>query len=128
MARNLVTVDLDWRINLAKKGDGELLADLISSAQDRKWLIRHEPLWDFLAAVVHGKVRLPRPRKLTWLAKDRRWQRERAVARAVHVQMKIDGKQRDKGAREYWTRKYCVAYGTTPAAVAAYKHTAKRRR
>src|SRR5262249_34995414 len=108
-----------------KQGDGGLLAELLSRKEEREWLLRHEFLWNFLAAVVSGKVRLPPLRKLTWLGKDRRHWREEAGLRAVEARL---GQRRDKNKRTYWTDQFCEVYDTTPERVAAHKQTSLRRR
>src|SRR5258708_19633220 len=60
MADNLAEDDLKWRIDLARKGDGELLAELLSEI-----LSRNEPvppnLCEFLVGGVAGKIILKPP-------------------------------------------------------------------
>ena len=124
---DIMNVDLEWRIDLAKKGDGEPLAELLRSERRRDELLRSKPradfLWDFLAGVVAGEIKLPAPRKRTYLTKSRRWLLEAAVARGVYM-----GKCRNSAERDYWTRKLCEAYGTTPDRVAAFTRSNRRRR
>lgn len=126
---DLLTVDLEWRITLAKEGDGELLAELLGSEHERDQLLQSEPraklLWDFLGDVVAGKIKLPPPRKLTYEQRRTRYWREKWVVRGVDAHM---GKRRDKSERALWTRKLCEVYGTTPIAVADFKRNSRRRR
>jgi hypothetical protein len=126
---DLLTLDVEWRIVLAKQGDGELLAELLRSERRRNEVLQFEPtselLWSFLTDVITGEIKLPAPRKLTYLAKTRRWQREKAVARGLDIYM---GKRRNKSERTLWMRKLCAAYGTTPNAVAAFQQSSRKRR
>jgi len=118
MADNLAEDDLKWRIDLARKGDGELLAELLSEI-----LSRNEPvppkLCEFLVGVVAGKIILKPPllRTRTFKEMSRRWLLEKHAAHAVEIEMRDHGKQRDKKLRTALTRKWFEAYGTTPAAV-----------
>lgn len=128
MADNIAVVNLEWLIALARKGDGEQLAEALRSKEQRDRLLRIEGdaaelLWSLLADALTGKI--PKPKKRTWLAKDRRWFRERAVARSVDAHM---GKRRDVEERALWTRKLCEVYDTTPNNVAAFKRSARKRR
>jgi len=126
---DLMNLDLEWRIALTRKGDGELLAELLRDEESREKLLQFKPtadfLWDFLAGVVACEIKLPAPRKLTYLAKHKRWLREKVVTRGVDAYI---GKRRDKPERDYWTRKLCEVYGTTPEAVEAFKRSSRRRR
>jgi hypothetical protein len=126
---DLATADMEWRIMLAKQGDGEMLAELLCSEEQRNKALQFAPtaelLWGFFTDVVTGETKLPKPHKRTWLAKNRHWLREQAVARGVDAYL---GKRRNKAERELWTRKLCKAYGTTPNAVAAFKKASRRRR
>jgi hypothetical protein len=126
---DIMTSELEWRIELARKGDGELLAEWLRSNQERDELLQCEPaaeiLWSFLADVVAGKARLSAPLKLSYMARKRRWVREERVAAAVAARM---NSRRNKSERDYWTRKLCEAYGTTPDAVADFIRSSQRRR
>jgi hypothetical protein len=119
---DLAVVNLEWMIRLARNGDGEPLA---------KWLHRGEPvepmLREFLAKVVAGKIKLKRPRKLTYAARSRRYLREQMVVRLVDHEMRASNKRRDMGLRTKLTRKWCEDYGTTENAVADFLRHHKRR-
>lgn len=106
-----VVVNLDFLIELARNGDGKLLAEII-----RKCGLYHPKLRDFARDLVidalEGKIQ--RPHKLTWAAaRDRGW-RERAVVRAVNRKM---GNRRNTDQRTAWTKEFCDRYDTTADAV-----------
>jgi hypothetical protein len=130
MSNDLRDVSLDWAMDLARKGDGADLARLLREDVQITWIdgasdLGSEKLLKFLADVVAGKIRLPKPRKLTQKSRQDRSMRERAVVRGIAVRM---GMKRDPKLRTYWTQKLCDLYGTNPNAVEAYLKTAKKRR
>jgi hypothetical protein len=114
MADDLADVDLHWRIDLARNGDGKPLAD---------FLRRNEPippvLREFLATVVEGKTPLKRPRKLTYEWRSRRYLLEMEVVRLVNIEM---GGKRNTNLRTRLTLKWCDIFGTTPNAVKDFIH------
>jgi hypothetical protein len=118
MADSLADVDLEWRIDLARKGDGELLAELLR---------RNEPippkLREFLIGVFAGEIKLKRPllRTRTYMARSRLWLREKSVMQIVEIEMRKHGKQRDKNLRTQLIRKWCEVYGTSPAEVDRFR-------
>ena len=124
MGDDLESVELEWLIELARKGDGEQLADLIR---------RNEPLDPklraFVADVVAGKIRLRRPPKVTYLDRRRsRWNREKQLVEIVEFKMREAGKQRDLAMRARLTGEWCPDFGTTPKRVAEYIKSNRRRR
>ncbi|NVN88604.1 MAG: hypothetical protein HXX15_21200 [Rhodopseudomonas sp.] len=121
--KDLTEIDLEWKIGLAQKGDGELLAELIRSDEPIKPILR-----EFLADVVAGKIKLAVPvlRTRSYIAKSGRWLREKAVVRAVRVKMRDAGKERDKFLRTKLTRIWCGVYGTTPNDVEDYQRHSRR--
>jgi hypothetical protein len=125
IAHDLAEVDLEWRIDLAKKGDGGPLA---------KWLLSdnfapRKILLAFFAGVVTGKIKLKRPRKLTYELREQRHLRERYVVLLVDHEMRLAGKQRDRNLRTKLTRKWCDRFDTTPNRVESYlRHPRRPRR
>jgi hypothetical protein len=122
---DLAVVDLEWRIWLAKNGDGELLAELLRRNEPI-----HATLREFLAEVVAGKIKLKRPilRPRTYMAQGQRWHSERMVVHCVNVEM---GKRRNTHERTHLIDKFSQIFRTTPNAVGAFlKHgrTAAKRR
>jgi hypothetical protein len=122
--RTLAEVDLEWRIDLAKKGDGGPLA---------KWLLSDhsapQQLREFFAGVVTGKIRLKRQRKRTHESEERRHLHERFVVQMVDHEMQLAGKQRDRNLRTKLTSKWCDRCGTTPSRVDDYlRHPRRPRR
>jgi hypothetical protein len=125
MTQDLAIVDLLWKIELARNGDGEMLAQLLRLQGERPL---HPALKKFLADVVAGKVKLKRPRWLTWRWKhvDRYW-REGRVVFMVDFEMEKRGKQRDKHLRKKLTSKWCKEFDTNERAVAEYRKREPRR-
>jgi len=126
---DIATEGLKFLIHLAKKGDGKLLADSLRSEQELDHLLHSEAtaelLREFLAGVVSGEIKLAPPCKLTYIAKSNRWLAEKLVAWGVNAHIV---KRRKKSERDYWTRKLCDLYGTTPNAVANFRRSSRRRR
>jgi hypothetical protein len=121
--RDLSELDLEWRISLAKDGDGGPLAKrLLSDAYPITSSLRK-----FLAGVVTGKIKLKRPRKLTYESREQRHWRERKVVWMVNYEMRQAGKQRDKKLRTFPIRKWCEKFGTKPNIVADYRKRNRRR-
>lgn len=124
MADSIAEVDLEWRIGLARKGDGKPLAQLLLwKNADRIYDLIPRNLRAFLVKVVAGKIILKRPllRTRTYIARSRHWLREQAVTRAVEMEMRAHGKLRDKGLRTLLTRKWSKVYGTTVTRVDAFR-------
>jgi hypothetical protein len=119
---DIADVDLEWRILLAKDGDGELLAELLHRNEPI-----HPTLRKFLAEVVAGKIRLKPPRKLTYKSRSRQYLREQMVVWFVEHEMSESGKRRDKDLRTELTQKWCKANGTTVNAVADFQRYQKSR-
>lgn len=122
---DLAVVDLEWRIWLAKKGDGELLAELLRRNEPI-----HPTLREFLAGVVASRIKLKRPvlRTRTYMARGQRWHNERMVVHCVDAEM---GKRRNTAERTRLIDKFSQIFGTNPNAVSdfiKYGRTAAKRR
>jgi hypothetical protein len=125
MGPDLLDVNLEWLIELARQGDGEQLADLIRNGEPLAPLLR-----EFLADVVAGKIRLKRPRKRsrTYLSRVNSSLPEKHAVQAVRAEMRGLGRQRDTKLRAELTEKWGKVYGVSPVAIADYLKTNRSRR
>ena len=125
IAHDLAEVDLEWLIDLAKKGDGGPLAkQLLSDDFTPPKMLR-----EFLAGVVTGKIKLKRPRTPTYELREQRHLRERYVVMMVDHEMQLAGQQRDTALRTHLTWKWCDCFDTTPNRVESYlRHPRRPRR
>src|SRR6266545_3312600 len=108
---------LEWLIDLARRGDGELLAELLRGNEPIPPKLR-----EFLAGVVAGKIKLKPPllRTRTFAEMSRRWLREKHAALAVEMEMRDRAKSRDLDLRTALIQKWSKCYGTDEAAVRRY--------
>jgi hypothetical protein len=118
----------DWFVELARTGDGSLLAEVLRGHEKKADAPLPPHVWRFLADVLDGRVKLKRRKKLTAIAKDRRYLKEKMVARMVRFEMRECGRQRDKQLRVGLIRRWSDYYDTTPANVERYLRLSRQRR
>jgi hypothetical protein len=110
-------VDLEFLIELARNGEGELLAKAMRGNE----AVRTAPLvLEFAAAVFAGEIKL-KTRKLKYLTRVERWGRARFIEHQVKMEMRARGVQRDPVLRETLTKELCGLYGSDVSAVADFR-------
>src|SRR6266404_9352700 len=119
MADNLAEDDLKWRIDLARKGDGELLAELLSEI-----LSRNEPV---------------PPQAVRVFSRSGRWQDHTQAPASANTNLQRDesalaaGKAcrtrgRDRDARPWQAARQETANGPDAEMVRSLRHDSGRRR